>query len=421
MGHLVTVAACSLNQWALDFEGNTARIIESIKIAKHRGARLRVGPELEICGYDCLDHFLESDIYLHSWEMMARILADKECYGILIDVGMPVMHRNVRYNCRVLALDGKILFVRPKIWLANHGIYREMRHFTPWERPRHVEQYYLPRMIQGLQGATLVSFGDCVLSTADSCIGAETCEELFTPDGPHVHMGLNGVEIFTNSSGSHHNLRKLDERLSLILEATRKSGGVYLYSNLKGGGGEREYFDGSSMIVVNGEVRAQGAQFSLDDVEIVTATVDLEEVRSKRCEPSRGLQAVRAPEYRRIETSFSLSPGDSEVRYDKSPSSKREIRHHVPEEEIAQGPACWLVCFTVLCTASPGSLIIDSNHVVGLFAAIKACRLSRPAKRRYRLVCYCSNRIFHVSYRNTSSQRWKSASHPGRATYSGCI
>lgn len=47
-------------------------------------------------------------------------------------------------------------------------------------------------------------------------------------------MGLNGVEIFTNSSGSHHNLRKLDLRVSLILEATRKSGGIYLYSNLKG-------------------------------------------------------------------------------------------------------------------------------------------------------------------------------------------
>ena len=47
-------------------------------------------------------------------------------------------------------------------------------------------------------------------------------------------MGLNGVEVFTNSSGSHHELRKLEQRLALILEATRKSGGIYLYSNLKG-------------------------------------------------------------------------------------------------------------------------------------------------------------------------------------------
>ena len=41
---------------------------------------------------------------------------------------------------------------------------------------------------------------------------------------PHVQMGLNGVEIFTNSSGSHHELRKLHTRVDLILEATRKVG-----------------------------------------------------------------------------------------------------------------------------------------------------------------------------------------------------
>ena len=38
----------SLNQWAMDFEGNTERIIESIRIAKARGATFRTGPELEI-------------------------------------------------------------------------------------------------------------------------------------------------------------------------------------------------------------------------------------------------------------------------------------------------------------------------------------------------------------------------------------
>lgn len=80
------------------------------------------------------------------------------------------------------------------------------------------------------------------------------------------------------------------------------------------------------MIVVNGKARAQGVQFSLDDVEVVTATVDLEEVRSKRYEPSRGLQAVRAPDYGRIETSFSLSREGRDVRYDKSPSKKQNIR-----------------------------------------------------------------------------------------------
>jgi len=37
-------------------------------------------------------------------------------------------------------------------------------------------------------------------------------------------MGLDGVEIFTNSSGSHHELRKLHRRIDLIKEATQKVG-----------------------------------------------------------------------------------------------------------------------------------------------------------------------------------------------------
>jgi hypothetical protein len=39
---------------------------------------------------------------------------------------------------------------------------------------------------------------------------------------PHILMGLDGVEIFTNSSGSHHELRKLNTRVELIKEATLK-------------------------------------------------------------------------------------------------------------------------------------------------------------------------------------------------------
>jgi NAD+ synthase (glutamine-hydrolysing) len=41
-------------------------------------------------------------------------------------------------------------------------------------------------------------------------------------------MSLDGVEIITNSSGSHFTLRKLHTRLELITEATKKNGGVYL-------------------------------------------------------------------------------------------------------------------------------------------------------------------------------------------------
>ncbi len=36
---------------------------------------------------------------------------------------------------------------------------------------------------------------------------------------PHIQYSLNGAEIILNSSGSHHELRKLDTRINLITNA----------------------------------------------------------------------------------------------------------------------------------------------------------------------------------------------------------
>lgn len=48
----------------------------------------------------------------------------------------PVMHKNVRYNCRVIFYNRQILLIRPKLYLAMDGNYREMRWFTPWTKLR---------------------------------------------------------------------------------------------------------------------------------------------------------------------------------------------------------------------------------------------------------------------------------------------
>ncbi|KAF7918468.1 uncharacterized protein EAE98_009711 [Botrytis deweyae] len=342
MGHLATLATCNLNQWALDFDGNQKRIIESIRRAKKAGASLRVGPELEVTGYGCQDHFLESDTELHSWESLAQIIAHEECQEILLDIGMPVRHKNVNYNCRIIVYNSKILLIRPKLSLASDGNYREQRWFTPWKGERIVEQYYLPRLITKVTGQHKVPIGDAVISTYDSCFGAETCEELFTPRAPHINMSLDGVEIFTNSSGSHHELRKLNIRLELIKEATLKAGGIYLYANQQGCDGDRLYYDGSAMIVVNGKVVAQASQFSLYDVEVVTATVDLEEVRAYRTFRSRAMQSRETAAYERIEAGMSLSSDAEDVNPLVQPTKEIPIKYHVPEEEIALGPACFL-------------------------------------------------------------------------------
>lgn len=336
---LATLATCNLNQWALDFSGNLERIIESIQVAKNRGARYRLGPELEIPGYGCEDAFLEDDTFLHSWECLGEILKSGLTNDILCDTGMPVMHKNVRYNCRVIVLNGKILFIRPKLVLAADRNYREPRWFVPWQLAGKLEEHYLPRMIREITGQSIAPFGDGAIATRDTALAPETCEELFAPISPHIRLGLDGIEIFANGSGSHHELRKLHRRLDLIRSGTLKNGGVYLYSNQKGCDGGRLYFDGCALIAVNGEIVAQGEQFSLQDVEVVTATVNLEDVRSYRgAMVSRSVQASQSQPIPRIDVDFDLT----EDEFRRAPSVPKKVRYHLPEEEIAYGPSCWL-------------------------------------------------------------------------------
>uniref|UniRef100_A0A8C4HZ84 Glutamine-dependent NAD(+) synthetase n=1 Tax=Dicentrarchus labrax TaxID=13489 RepID=A0A8C4HZ84_DICLA len=331
MGRKVTVATCSLNQWALDFEGNLERILKSIEIARANGAKYRLGPELEICGYGCADHFYESDTLLHSFQALRKLLESPITQDIICDVGMPIMHHNVRYNCRVLFLNKKILLIRPKMLMANHGNYRELRWFSPWNQQ--VEEYFLPRMIQEVTGQDTVPFGDCVLSTKDTCIGTEICAELWSPRSPHISMGLDGVEIFTNSSASHHELRKADQRVNLIKSATTKSGGIYLYANQRGCDGDRVYYDGCALVAINGDIVAQGAQFSLNDV----VCMDMKRTRKERTGSPANTEHKPC---HRVKVDFSLSDDGDDIYL---PTHQPITWHfHTPEEEICLGPACWL-------------------------------------------------------------------------------
>jgi NAD+ synthase (glutamine-hydrolysing) len=102
----------------------------------------------------------------------------------------------------------------------------------------------------------------------------------------------------------------------------------------------------------------------LNDVEVITATIDLEEVRSYREQKSRAMQTRDQPKYERVEVESKLSsrPGSDkqealtrnlvslssevdEIDLMLHPSPSRPVVYNTPEEEIAYGPACYLVSF----------------------------------------------------------------------------
>jgi NAD+ synthase (glutamine-hydrolysing) len=342
----VVLGTCNLNQWALDFDGNQMRIEESIREAKRLGATYRLGPELEISGYSCEDHFLEIDTFTHSEESLASILSSDVTQGILCDIGCPFIFDGVRYNCRVFCLNGQILLIRPKMYLADDGNYREKRFFSSWTDKENLHEYRFSNILQKATGQISCKFGIGVIETQETIVAAEVCEELWSTESPHTGFALGGVEIIGNGSGSHHQLRKLDTRLNAIRAATVKAGGCYLYSNQRGCDGNRLYFDGCSLIYMNGDCLAQASQFSLKDVEVITATIDLAAIRNHRhALASFQEQSAKARRLLKIDASFFSLCGDASTQIAnlmRPISSSISPRVHIPEEECALGPACWL-------------------------------------------------------------------------------
>jgi len=437
MTRIVTVAACNLNQWALDFDGNLSRILLSCEQAKSAGASYRLGPELELCGYGCEDHFLELDTFEHCWESLASLLEKGATDGILCDFGMPVLFAGARYNCRILCQDKKILLIRPKTSMADNGNYREGRYFTAYQScdSGKEDEILLPEFWKEKFDQIKSPFGLMSIQTSDGkTVGCESCEELWTPRSTHIELSLNGVEIIGNGSGSHHELRKLNARLELMVNATRKCGGVYLYSNQRGCDGGRTYYDGCAMIVCNGNVLAHARQFDIQDVQTIVATIDLDDVKSYRASiPSLGVQSARMRQKDKV-PSVLFYDDASMVRRKTSDglfpklSQEIELTYHSSEEECCMGPACWLWDYLRRSGASGFFLPLSGGADSSATATIVGCMCvmvynSAKEDSTSQIAADCrricgmeddptwfptspqdfANRIFHTSYMGTEN------------------
>mmetsp|Transcript_1921 Transcript_1921/g.6869 ORF Transcript_1921/g.6869 Transcript_1921/m.6869 type:complete len:599 (-) Transcript_1921:2147-3943(-) len=191
---------------------------------------------------------------------------------------------------------------------------------------------------------SLTFIGSTIRTNARSVIHSHSftaCEELFVPKSPHIEYMMNGAEILGNGSGSHHSIKKLNTRVRLIQNASAKGGGAYVYSNSQGCDGGRLFMDGSALISCNGEIMAQSSQFSVKDVEVVTAVIDLNEIRAYRLvQHSRSAQSEHQVWIPRIKCDFALTSNKFCRRM--RPSRPIEVYFHAREAEISYGTACYL-------------------------------------------------------------------------------
>ena len=102
---LVKVAAATLNQTPLDWDGNERRIREMLERARREGVSILCLPELCISGYGCEDAFLSPAVRATARSVLEALIPHTQ--GMVVCFGLPLAHQKGIYNVCALVADGK--------------------------------------------------------------------------------------------------------------------------------------------------------------------------------------------------------------------------------------------------------------------------------------------------------------------------
>jgi len=273
---LIHLAAAVLNQSPLDWRHNTLNIRQAIQAARKRKVDVLCLPELCLTGYGCEDAFHAVNTHQRAWHALEELLP--ETRGMVVSFGLPVLHQNGLFNCATLAVDGHLVGLVAKRFLAGDGIHYEPRWFKPW--PAGVRDEFIS------PNGDKVPIGDIHFDIGGIRIGFEICEDAWVANRPGTALALQGVDLILNPSASHFAFGKLEVRKRLVLEGSRAYGVTYVYANLLGNESGRAIYDGGALIASGGKLVAAGPRFSFADLQITDAVIDVDAARMNQARTS---------------------------------------------------------------------------------------------------------------------------------------
>ena len=251
-----------------DCPGNAEAMMELMRQAEEKKAKLLVLPELSVTGYTASDLLLSRPLLQGALEALEKMRAYSAHMDLLTCVGAPLAFEGRLYNCAIYLKGGEILAIVPKRNLPNYSVYYEMRHFTPG--PDEV------RMVE-LLGRSVPFGGNLLLrcrQMPEMTIGTEICEDLWVPDSPGVALAVAGATIIANPSASDESVGKADYRRMLVTSQSAKLLCAYLYADAGAGESSTDLvFAGHNLIAENGVLLAQSKRY---ETGIVCSEIDVE-------------------------------------------------------------------------------------------------------------------------------------------------
>jgi len=319
----IRVAAVELNQTPMDWVGNLARIRSALGAAREDGASVVCLPELCITGYGCEDEFASPGLLETAWRMLQELLPDTR--GLVVCIGLPVEIRNAVFNTVAMVVDGRIVGLVAKQFLAGDGVHYEPRWFKPWPASTRLS---IERDGQSLP------VGDLYFDVGGVRLGFEICEDAWVAQRPGAALALKGVDVILNPSASHFAFGKVEIRKRFVIEGSRAFGVTYVYSNLLGNESGRVIFDGGGLIATRGRLVAEGSRLRFVETQVTSAVIDVDATRVTQARTSSFRPSLVEDPGECVHVPFEfppVPPQHAEIHLEPWETGK-----HVKEEEFSR-------------------------------------------------------------------------------------
>lgn len=270
----IKVAAITPEISVADPQKNAKVICDDILKATALGAKVIVFPELCLTGYTCGDLFYHDVLLKNALCALSDVASCSVGADALIFVGCPIRKDGKIYSCAVAINKGKILGAVPKTFLPNYNEFYEKRWFAP--APEEREEI-------SLLGQT-VPFGRGILFRCEQMqnltVGAEICEDLWTPQPPSGKLALSGATVIVNLSASNECVGKSEYRKSLVSSQSARLAAGYVYCSAGDGESTTDLvFSGHNIIAENGRILAESNLF---ENEITLSEIDVDFLACER-------------------------------------------------------------------------------------------------------------------------------------------
>ncbi|MDD4894153.1 MAG: NAD+ synthase [Candidatus Omnitrophica bacterium] len=253
------LAMAQINCTVGDLEGNSGKIISSLKKAKSLGVDIISFPELAITGYPPEDLLLKAKFITDNLAELKKI--SRHVKDTTAIVGFVDRRASQIYNAAAVIYNGKIQGIYHKTFLPNYGVFDEKRYFSAGNKP------------------LVFRFGGVIF-------GVSICEDIWHKQGPVKEQAALGAKLIININASPYYAGKIKKREEIIRRQARANRVFICHNNLVGGQDEL-VFDGQSMIVDSrGNIISRAAEFK-EDILITDVEVPLSKAR-----PSKNTVAI---------------------------------------------------------------------------------------------------------------------------------